>query len=98
MSSAETEATRPKTAQEQKLADECERRVCTHDTMVRVPVQVADVEQQWCPDCVYQEFGVDYADYQAKQESILRYVTPATVASFMIGSLGMLILVSMTIV
>lgn len=86
------------TSQEQQIAEECEREFCTHEALKRYPVRVADVEQEWCLTCVHEEFGVDVADYETRQQSILRYVTPATVAAFCLGSLLTLVIASMLII
>lgn len=88
----------PETAQEQELAVNCQRESCVDQTLIPVDVEVGDVTQEWCPGCVKEEFGLDYAEYQKKQESILRYITPATVGSFLFGSLLMLLIASITVV
>ncbi|WP_256533402.1 hypothetical protein [Halovivax cerinus] len=86
------------TTQEQKLAEECDRRHCTRESMIRVPIHVADTSQTWCPDCVREEFDVDYSEHRRRQRSLLRYVTPATVTAFLLGVTTMLLVASVMVV
>lgn len=88
------------TSQEQRLMEACQQRYCgreIHPSML-VTVQVGDKQQQWCPDCVESEFGLDYSEYEGRQESLLRYVTPPTVAAFLSGVVLTLIITSVMVV
>lgn len=97
MSHTET-LTDPVGTQERAQMTECDREHCHADTAFPVAVQVANVEQQWCPECVHTEFGLSMDEYERQTETALRYVTPATVAAFCIGALGMLLIASVIVV
>lgn len=90
--------TDPVGTQERAQMTECDREHCHTDTAFPVTVQVANVQQQWCPDCVYDELGLSMDEYERQTETPLRYVTPATVAAFCIGALGMLLIASVIVV
>lgn len=96
--STETITTDPKSSQEMDMAVTCGHEGCLHETVLTATVTVGDVEQEWCLDCVTNEFGLDWGDYQQRQQSILRFITPATVSAFLLGSLLMLLVSSIAVV
>ncbi|ELY25613.1 hypothetical protein C499_14060 [Halogeometricum borinquense DSM 11551] len=61
-------------------------------------VSVGDIEQQWCPQCVQDEMGLDYAAYENEQESPMRYISAQTVTAFLAGAAIMLLISSILIV
>lgn len=85
-----------KTSAEEALAEPCERRHCEHTVIdaARVEVSAYGETKLWCPDCVEAEFGISVADTEAREESPLRYITPATVAAFVLGLSVMLVVAS----
>lgn len=82
------------------MAVPCERSLCTHETVEQalVPVHVGNVEQRWCPDCVKEEFDLDYANYHQRQQSRFRYVNLQTVTAFLTGFILMLLISSVMVV
>lgn len=97
MSASNTETIDEPTRQEQKLADPCERRHCHRESPVLVEISVGRTTQQWCPDCVHQQFGLDPEQYDPDYRSRLDYITPEVVLAFAIGSVLMLLLASMMV-
>lgn len=86
------------TTQERKLATACEREYCYTQTPYPVTVTVEDTEVTWCPECVHDQFGLDYAEYQQRQQTLLRYCTVETVAAFTLGAILMLLIASVMVV
>lgn len=82
------EVAEPQTTAEREMAATCEREFCNREVFkdALVPIYVLGVEQQWCPSCVKDEFGLNYADYQNRGLSS-KYITAKTVAAFALGSL-----------
>lgn len=85
-----------KTSAEEDLAEPCERKHCERTVIdaARVEVSVYGETSRWCPDCVEAEFGISVADTEERKESTLRYITPATVAAFVLGLSVMLVVAS----
>lgn len=96
--STETETVDPTSAREMDMAVPCEHEGCIHETVLTATVTAGDVEQEWCLDCVDAEFGLNWGDYQERQQSLLRVITPGTVGAFLAGSLLMLLIASVMVV
>ena len=82
------------------MAETCQRRLCDLDVLENalIEVETNGVTREWCPQCVADEFGEEALDRNELTKSVLRYVTPATVASFLSGALLMLIVASVVVV
>jgi hypothetical protein len=96
--STQTESVSPETRAEMDMAEICGHDGCLHNTVLTATVTVGDVEQEWCLDCVESEFGLNWRDYQKRQQSMFRFVTPATVGSFMTGLLLAFLIASVAVV
>lgn len=95
MSTTDTDTIDGPTRQEQKLADPCEREHCHRESPVLVEISVGREKQEWCPDCVHQQFGLEPHEYDIKYRSAFDYVTPEVVLAFAIGAVIMLAVASM---
>lgn len=96
--STQTETIDPASGREMDMAVTCGHDGCLHETVLTATVTVGDVEQEWCLDCVEAEFGLNWGDYQERQQSMLRFITPATVGSFVTGVLLAFLIASVAVV
>lgn len=76
----------PTTGAEHDMAEPCQRRHCTRSVFsdALVTIRVGNVDKDWCPDCVEEEFGMSYVDYQ--NNAVTHYLTAKTAWAFVIGA------------